>query len=513
MEHPKGQGNDRRKDTENWESCYLTIMKTFLTLILFVLAVQKLDGQNFSKTFSDYEGNVGMNVAILSDGYLIVGGGWSDSLDGWQGYKCLKTDFQGNLQFIKVYGLKQSNFYTGEASCLKMTIDGNYIFAGSVIDSATGLSDALIVKLNNNGDTIWTKIVSGVRRDVFKDIDVYNDGSMMAVGFTNSTGNINGNLYAVRFNQSGTIIWEKNYGGSGLEEAFSVKVTPDGGFIAAGVTDSYGPNLRNAWIIKADQTGDLQWQKTFGTNGDDLMAKIALSQDGGYYLYAAFDSSFGNGPDPTDNVIIKLNSQGNVVWRVDMLADDERVINSLIEFGSFLSFVGITKESESGNYSGWLVKMDLSGAIVWERVYEYSQLNPVAWFNDLKITNDNGYIITGTANNPGTIFANRQDFWLVKVDSNGCLYPTAACVTGIKDVQMESVNIYPNPTTGTITVNLPNNVLAAELVLINLMGQRVLTAFITDGQGKVDVGDLPSGVYIYHIEQDGKALNGKLVVE
>lgn len=428
-------------------------------------------------------------------------------------------DRSGDIKWQKQYGEVKYKYLAGHVGGAKQLPDGNFILATSIGDSLTASFDAWLVKLDAQGDTLWTVTIKGARDEWFQECEILPDGSILAVGYTNSIGNANGNLYVVKFDSLGGIVWEKTYGGNGIEEGFAIETSPDGGFVASGITTSYGPFDKNAWIMKADSNGNQLWHKTFGTEGSDAFSRVVKSKYGGYYLYAHLDSIWGNGLRPCDNIIVKLSETGDVEWRKDFLSPNFEIIMEMKEFDDHLVFSGITKNSPSGEDAGHLVKLDLTGEIIWERIYEHEpSAIKGAWFYDFKPTSDGGYIITGMADMPGAVFFNRQDFWLVKVDGNGCLYPTTACVTGIEDFSNPlQAKLYPNPTTNYLTVELPNtNGQAHTLTLYNLLGQRMYEAPLTGTTTTLQI-NIPPGLYLYQINANGPrhgvVQNGKLVVE
>jgi len=118
-------------------------------------------------------------------------------------------------------------------------------------------------------------------------------------------------FYIIKLDKNGNKIWEKAYGGSKNEEAYSVQQTKDGGYIVAGLTYSIGSGGKDVYIIKLDRNGNKVWDKTYGGNGWDEAFSIQQTIDGGY-IVAGFSDSFGAGNG--DFYIIKLNKNGSKEW-------------------------------------------------------------------------------------------------------------------------------------------------------------------------------------------------------
>jgi len=115
-------------------------------------------------------------------------------------------------------------------------------------------------------------------------------------------------LYVMKLDKNGYTIWEKAYGGSKNEEAYSVQQTKDGGYIVAGLTYSIGSGGKDVYIIKLNKNGNKAWEKTYGGIDRDEALSIWQTCDGGYII-AGFTLSFGSGG--YDVYVIKINEEGN----------------------------------------------------------------------------------------------------------------------------------------------------------------------------------------------------------
>ena len=135
-----------------------------------------------------------------------------------------------------------------------------------------------------------------------------SDGGYIVAGTTSFGAGIN-DIWILKLDQTGTVSWQKTYGGSGDDDAYSIQQTTDGGYIVAGSTSSFGAGNYDMWILKLDQTGTVSWQKTYGGSGGDCAYSIQQTSDGGY-IVAGYTTSFGAGND--DMWILKLDSNGNI---------------------------------------------------------------------------------------------------------------------------------------------------------------------------------------------------------
>jgi len=158
------------------------------------------------------------------------------------------------------------------------------------------------------------------------------------------------------------LTWDRTYGGSGEDAAFSLIQTADGGYAVSGGTDSQGAGGTDAWVIKLDKQGNQVWDKTYGGSGDDFALKsIPLIQttDGGYAV-AGWTKSKGSGE--VDFWVIKLDKQGNQIWDRNYGGSGDDVASSLIQtIDGGYAVAGFTSSQGAGNTDAWVIKLDENG--------------------------------------------------------------------------------------------------------------------------------------------------------
>lgn len=249
------------------------------------------------------------------------------------------------------------------AHVIKPTNDGGYIVAGRA--------------WGNNGDVIG-----------------YHGGA--------------GDVWVLKLDVTGTVEWQRVYGGSGADYAQDIKQTSDGGYIVAASTTSNNGDVTgnhgdwDAWLIKLDVQGDIQWQRCYGGSGNDGARSVLQAQDGGYVLAATTSSNDGDvsgNHGSADYRVVKLDANANIEWQKTLGGsgyDEAAVLQETADGGYILtggttSVDGDVSEPASAT-DGWTVKLDIDGNIMWDRSlggdsddYMYS----------LKQTTDHGYVIAG----------------------------------------------------------------------------------------------------------------------
>lgn len=242
-------------------------------------------------------------IQTADGGYAIVAGTWSFSLgnnDAW----LLKTDEKGSLQWNRTYGGK---FYDGVNSLIQ-TSDGGYTLAGSTATSfASAGKDFWLIKTYANGTMQWNKTYGGAFWDRAWCLVQAVDGGYAMAGVTESFGadDTDANAWLVKTYASGTMHWNRVFGGAGWDEVFSIIKTADGGYAIAGRTDSFGSS-RDFWLVKTDTDGYMAWNITCGGTGDDEARSVVQSVDGGYVMVGSVNSF---GASFCDFWIVKTNSE------------------------------------------------------------------------------------------------------------------------------------------------------------------------------------------------------------
>jgi hypothetical protein len=203
--------------------------------------------------------------------------------------------------------------------------------------------------------------------------------------------------------------WNKTYGGTDADHSAALIVTGDGGYALAGATYSYGAGNSDAWLVKTDASGNMQWNKTYGGTNDEYFRGIVQTGDGGYAL-AGSTTSFGAGD--ADAWLVKTDSSGNAQWNKTYGGTNSDGPGSLVQTIDG----GYALSGQSFGVSdadAWLVKTDASGNVQWTKTYGGTSTEGAL---ALVETGDGGYALAGITDSFG---AGGYDFWLVKTDAAG----------------------------------------------------------------------------------------------
>jgi hypothetical protein len=339
------------------------------------------------------------------NGYIIAGQTSSFGAGGIDFY-LVKTDSNGNMQWNKTYGGTDQD----EAFAVRQTSDGGYVIAGTTNSFGARFSDFWVVKTDSNGNTQWNKTYGGLRIDVAYSIQQTIDGGYMVAGTTNSFGSGSNDFWLIKTDPNGGMQWNKAYGGLYEDVANSVQQTSDGGYIVCGYTSSFGKGLEDFWLVKTDSNGNMQWNKTYGGKDGDYAHSVQQTTDNGYII-AGSTYSLGAGLEAW---LVKTDSSGSMQWNKNYggSLDDEAYEAQQTSDGGYI-IAGFT-DSFANNRDIWLIKTDSSGNVEWNRTYGGNEKDEACVVQQ---TSDGGYMIAGTTYSFGASWD--PDFWLIKLIERG----------------------------------------------------------------------------------------------
>lgn len=284
----------------------------------------------------------------------------------------------------------------------------DYYMVG-IINAATNNAELVLSKMNSTFDVQWSKTIGvpSTLENIYQS-NKSSDGNILISGnITGNSGSLDG--YVVKIDLNGNLLWSKSYGGSGNEYLYDIQNTSDGGYVLAGRTDSYSGSL-DAYVAKVDVSGTLQWSKSFGVSSNDYAFSCLQTSDGGYVTVAASQEA---GYTNYQYLITKLDASGNVVWAKSHGSYDDEGPRKLIitSDGGFL--IGGTSRYRNGTPDCLVSKHDAAGNLQWIKTFGGDGADDV-WA--LKESPDGNYLITGFTDSYG---AGGRDVFLTKFDKNG----------------------------------------------------------------------------------------------
>ena len=349
----------------------------------------------------------------IDDGYIIAGNTYSintDSIDIW----LIKIDKDFNTIWDNSFGGNDLEIIRST----RQTSDGGYIIIGYTRSFGPEGSNGWLIKTDDSGNMLWNKTFGGVDSEDCMSVEQTNDGGYIITGITRSYEDEDGDLWLIKTDTDGNKEWEKFLGGDETDYGFSVQQCSDNGFIITGYTQSYGAGMLDLWLIKTDNSGNEQWNKTFGGSNYDTGRKVRQVSDGGYIVLG---NSMSFGPGGEDIWLIRMDRDGNETWNRTFGGyrnDLGFCIQETIDDGYIIT--GSTYSYGAGEDDVWLIKTNSTGHKEWDRTFGGE--NKEGWGSSIVEVPDEGYLIAAYTKSYG---AGDADGWLIKTNQTGYVsYPT-----------------------------------------------------------------------------------------
>ena len=429
----------------------------------WVVKTNSVGAIQWQKSLGGSDQDYGQSGSQTSDGGYIVAGytgsndgdvsGNHGTIDFW----VVKLDGSGNIEWQNAMGGTDHDY----AREVRQTVDGGYVVVGFTYSTNGdvignhGDADYWVVKLDTSGNVQWQKTLGGTFGDEGDSIQQTADGGYIVAGHSfSSDGDVSsGNqglrdYWVVKLDSSGNIQWENSMGGSATEYGKSVIQTSDGGYLIGGETSSSDGDITghqgagDYWLVKLNNNGIMEWQKTLGGSLDDEANCVKQVSDGGYLVAGRSGSNdgdvTGNHGSP-DFWVVKLNPNGNLIWQKSLGG-------------------GSDDSAES-----------------------------------IQLTSDGGFILTGyTASSDGDITGNHGffDYWVVKLSPN----------LSIEDLnRLTNLTLYPNPVQDWLTMATDVTIVSGRIY--DGLGRVVKTfKFFDESSNTLDVSDLKEGFYMLEVD-------------
>jgi hypothetical protein len=324
---------------------------------MWVVKTNSFGEVEWNQTYGGIAGEYTFSIiAITNGGYILAGGTESYGAGGYDMWLVRITD-TGQIEWNKTYGGLVADY----AFPVITTIDEGYIIVGRTESFGSGASDMWVVKTNSFGEVEWNQTYGGINPDSGDDVIATSDGGYALVGGTESYGAGASDMWLVKTNSFGEVEWNQTYGGINEDRASSVITASDGGYILAGLTQSYGAGSRDMWLVKIDADGEPEWNQTYGGAARDHADAVIATDDGGYALVGRTES-YGSGKE--DMWVVKTNITGQLEWSETFGGVEEDAAYSIIALSEReYVLVGRTKSYGSGSSDLWLLKINVQPKI------------------------------------------------------------------------------------------------------------------------------------------------------
>lgn len=291
------------------------------------------------------------------------------------------------------------------------TPDHDYLIFGTTRSASNDTTDAYLLRLDENGDTLWTKIYGGKLEDSGVSIAFASDGGYTLALASNSFNPGNYDIHLVKIQENGDTLWTRTYGGPGTDYVHSMQSTSDNGYIVLAHTLSFGAGSLDFYLLKVDENGDSLWTRTYGGPESDWGGFVQQTADDGYILTG--DTYSFNDPSG-DIYLIKTNSFGDTLWtRTYGGTEYDRAYHVLQTLDGGYVISGVTQSYGEADINGYLIRTNSTGDTLWTKVLGGAYICSLSWCEK---TSDGNYVAIGSIRDFGF---GKGDAFMVKFDPDG----------------------------------------------------------------------------------------------
>ncbi len=509
----------------------------------------QIDWQN---CYGGSQEEIATDIIRDGSGYLILG--TSESADGDVGYNLgntdawlIKTDSTGSMIWSKVYGGSDNDYL----SRIIPAPQSGYYLVGSSYSSDWDLQgdpypnseDYWIMKIDNAGNKIWSRLYGGTGGDRAQTALIDADSNLVVLGTTGSEdGDVSLNfgasdIWMIKIDSEGELQWDHSSGTDWVDMGKTMIPTPDGGYLL-GCDSELGYlgfitcmpryDLMNNLLIKLDADRNMQWHRCYGGNGWDVMEELLALEDG-YMILSNTESDDGDleGVEVhggQDIWLMRTNLNGEVLWQKCYGGSNAEFAKRIFHnsdgtftlFGYTWSNDGQVSQNHSNFLDIWMLTISDEGELINQRciggigfehllhgVIQKSDLNfVIAGVTDLGPS----YDVTCT---PHNLYYYERDIWVLEISD------TITSLPAIPVPAADKLNVYPNPADEYVSFEyLGQPQEETEITIFNSMGSKIKNLVLYHSENKIiwDVRQIPSGVYFFNLSNDDFSVRGKIVI-
>jgi hypothetical protein len=465
-----------------------------IILIIVLLSSLKAKAQNTFEKIIDTLGSAGAYSIqeTFDGGYVFCGG----SIYNGNDVCIVKLDSAGTIEWAKIY----SGPSMEGANYIEQTPDSGYM-VNAVYDIGVPFARSWLLRLDANGDTLWTKVLSGgtgatIPSMVNSMASVNNAIYGLTGYFEQDTMPIVPRVFFIAVLSNGLVAANKtyNYSSTLSSDARAIDKTYDNGFIMAGA-GATSSQYSDIYVIRTNGYGDTLWTRTYDKSTSDAAMDVKQTTDSNFIIAAiTYDTTVYK-----NNIyLIKTDAAGDTLWTKKYFYPLHQVVYS-IDQTTDGGYIMTGNTDNSNGRSLYLIKTNATGDTLWTRTYN-PNIDNYGYF--VRQTKDGGFIICG---------ATSTGSYIIKTDSLGMV----GNGTGIAEVNNPfDFSVYPNPSSGNFTIlfkGIPRK--NAELKIYNIMNQGVYTGTLSSYKKEsVDLHHLSNGIYIATLYYGARTVSEKVII-
>lgn len=481
-------------------------------------------------------------------GFLLAGSSFSEDSGnktekgrGDLDYFLWKMDEKGRLEWQKSFGGEGSDYLYS----VGLTAEGGYILGGSS-DSPQGADkkepgfgnmDFWVIKISPEGEEEWQITLGGIGNDQLQSIRQTPDGGYIIGGSSDSSpvkdekGETIGNkqeasrgsndYWIIKLTATGETEWERTYGGMFADQLKSILITEDG-YLVGGTSNSIESPDKTAkhlgmgdyWLIKLNQEGKEQWQRTYGGEGDETLSDI-IETEQGYLLTGSSNSKTSenkksDSTNGTDFWVIEITKEGEPIWdnsydfgQWDVLVSATKSEEDTYLIGGYASSETLNRKTDNKGINDYIaLKINSRGETLWSKTLGGKDTDQL---KGLTRTRDGGYILAGNSDSKKSDDKDKasiggNDYWIVKLGEKNK-----------HEEDRQLIEVYPNPTSRYTNIVISSSYNEAKAEVFDMAGRKLQEKDLPYRTTPIDLQSYPPGVYIFKITVDNQTTDVKVI--
>jgi hypothetical protein len=483
----------------------------------------------------------------------------------------LSGSAQKDTAWVQTYGGRSVDM----AHCVRQVHDGGFVLAGMTSSFGMGESSMYLVRTDSNGTHLWSNTYGGGNISQGYAVRETADNGFALLGYTNSAGAGGYDMFLVKTDSTGRLLWTKTYGGKDWDFGYGMEVLQDGGFILCGETSSFSNGGSDVFIVRTNSVGDTLWTRHYGGAGTDIGYSVASQQDSSYVIAGQTTSAAGD----LDALCLRYDTKGNLLSANTYGGKGDEMLNEVcVARDKSLLMIGSSNSAPThGSFDFYDVKADSTGQMIWSNVQggagndqgygiretRSGDLDVVGYSDSyngqggramfiLRLMQAGGWQITGASfggildeegysvaltQTGGVVYAGftnsygqgLQDMYFVKMknDSIGQNYLLSSnyfadnllpqdVAFGSRHFDAAGLSIFPNPCQGQAELSVQNKKFNArnfQMCVTDLSGRLMQEEHLNTGTFSFNSKGLEAGTYYFVLRDDAShELRGKLLI-
>jgi hypothetical protein len=469
---------------------------------IYFLRLDTCGREKISRTYGGILDDIGNSIIENTNGNIVVAGNTRNF--GSPGTNAYFMKLSGP-SYGTVMGRSIGDTLEDFGEFVQQTSDLGYIVVGSTSSKGAGGSDVMLIKLNALGSLSWSKTYGGLQDDFGYAVRQVSTGYIIA-GTTKSFGLGNSDAYVIKTDLNGNITWSRAFGNTGIDAAYDIRQTLDGGFIVGGKTRNSNPlgnSQDDVLLLKISSGGVLLWSKSYGGLQDDVGESVLQLYDSSYVI-AGYTKSYGKGN--WDVYLFKVNKNGVTQWARTYGGGGEDKAYSLaaVPYDAGFLLCGHTNSFGAGGFDAYLIKTDKQG------FSGCNDTSAISVWSPIDSTKSGAVVDSGLKALSGAHADTLQT--IDSVVCSSCSPPLAP--DKLFDEAISSYSIYPTPASDFLVIKSGADVMPFSVAIYNEWGICIFHSVADASSNNIRISTINfvPGVYFVKIANSKTCLSEKILV-